>query len=106
MIKRNYNKLGYVPEKIILPSNVKVVDFLNLLGLLKGMTKEEVKIKLDFELNRWNLAEKRNSKIGSLSKGMTQKIVIIQALLNEPNLIVFDEVLNGLDIRMKKMYQK
>ena len=34
---------------------------------------------------------------------MTQKIVIIQALLNEPNLIVFDEVLNGLDISMQKM---
>lgn len=103
MIKRNYNKLGYVPEKIILPSNVRVVDFLNLLGLLKGMTEEEVKIKLDFELNRWNLVEKRNSKIGSLSKGMTQKIVIIQALLNNPNLIVLDEVLNGLDVGMQKM---
>lgn len=102
-IKRNYSRLGYVPEKLILPSGLQVFEFLKMLGLLKGMKPGEINKKIEDDLTIWKLKEKKNSKIGSLSKGMHQKLIIIQALLDNPDLVVFDEVLNGLDIEMQKL---
>lgn len=102
-IKRNYSRLGYVPEKLILPGGLQVFEFLKMLALLKGMAQKEINKKIEDDLTIWKLNEKKNSKIGSLSKGMHQKLIIIQALLDNPDLVVFDEVLNGLDIEMQKL---
>lgn len=102
-IKRNYSRLGYVPEKLILPNGLKVYEFLKMLALIKGMNDKEIDEKIDLFLEMWKLNEKRNSKIGSLSKGMHQKLIIIQSLIDSPDLVVFDEVLNGLDGEMQKL---
>lgn len=102
-IKRNYSNLGYVPEKLLLPNNISINDFLQIIGLIKEMKKTDIQIKIDNDLKLWELNEKKHSKIGSLSKGMHQKIIIMQALIKSPDLIVFDEVLNGLDVGMQKL---
>lgn len=106
IIIRNYSTLGYVPEKIILPTSVSVYEFLETIGLIKNIREYELHKIIDFELSRWKMLEKRNAKIGSLSKGMMQKIIIIQAIMNNSDLVVFDEVLNGLDINMQNMFFK
>lgn len=90
-------KIGYVPEKLIMPNEMTVKEFLYCFGELKGVEIIELDNIIDNELKKWGIFEKKNRKIGSLSKGMIQKILIIQAVLDNPDLIVFDEVLNGLD---------
>ena len=102
-IKKENIKIGYVPEKMIMPSEMTIYDFLLCLGELKGVEKEWLDKKIDYELSKWGLIEKQNNKIKTLSKGMVQKVLIIQAFLDEPDFLIFDEVLNGLDRYMQKL---
>ena len=102
-IKKENIKIGYVPEKMIMPSEMTIYDFLLCLGELKGVEKERLDKKIDYELSKWGLTEKQNNKIKTLSKGMVQKVLIIQAFLDEPDFFIFDEVLNGLDRYMQKL---
>ena len=102
-IKKENIKIGYVPEKMIMPSEMTIYDFLLCLGELKGVEKERLDKKIDYELSKWGLTEKQNNKIKTLSKGMVRKVLIIQAFLDEPDFLIFDEVLNGLDRYMQKL---
>lgn len=102
-IIRNYLKLGYVPEKINLPSSLCIEEFIKMLARLKGMNEKDIQKQIDADLKKWKLYEKKYTKIKKLSKGMHQKLIIIQALIDNPQLIVFDEVLNGLDIEMQHL---
>ena len=65
--------------------------------LKKGKTKE-----LDYYLDYFSLTTAKEKRLGELSKGMLQKVIIIQAFLGEPDVLVFDEALNGLDSVMQK----
>lgn len=102
-IIRNYLQLGYVPEKINLPSSLCIEEFIKMLARLKGMNEKVLQRQIDLDLKKWKLYEKKHTKIKKLSKGMYQKLIIIQALIDNPQLIVFDEVLNGLDIEMQHL---
>ncbi len=93
---------GYIPEKIIMPSQMTVEDFLYTLGLLRGIKEKDLSIIIDELLKEWKMNEKKKNKIRELSKGMGQKLLIIQAIMSSPNLLIFDEVLNGLDKEMQK----
>ena len=72
---------------------VTVEDFLINIGLIKGVINPGDKIA--FLLKEWDLEGQK--KIKELSKGMRQKILIIQLLLNDADLYFFDEPLSGLD---------
>ena len=65
---------------------------------LKGGAKEEI----NYYLNYWDLNDAKNKRLSELSKGMLQKVIITQAFLGEPEVLVFDEALNGLDYLMQK----
>lgn len=101
-IGKNGLTIGYVPEKIILPSRMKVIDFLLELGKLRGVNTDKLNDIIDKELLYWKILDKKKNKISTLSKGMVQKILIIQALLHSPDLLILDEALNGLDISMQE----
>ncbi len=89
---------SYIPEKLNIPDNVKVIDYLELMKEIRNCSNDKMMYLIDyFELN--NHLDK---KIKSLSKGTYQKLLIIQALMNEASLIILDEVLNGLDYYMQQ----
>ena len=94
VIDLNVSKLAYVPERFTFPENIKVYDFLD--KLCKVKTKEKMEDKINYLLDWWKID--RNKKISNLSKGMKQKLLIMQAIILEVDLYIFDEPLNGLDI--------
>ncbi|HOI46260.1 MAG TPA: ABC transporter ATP-binding protein [Bacilli bacterium] len=94
--------IGYIPEKVLLPDFMKVEQFLIEIGRLKS-TKE---IEINPLLERYQLLDKKNHKISSLSKGMKQKLLIIQSFMGDTKLFLFDEPLNGLDEASKELFMQ
>src|SRR5439155_10671287 len=64
---------------------------------LKDVSRSDIDKRIDFWLERMNLAEWRNKKTADLSKGMQQKIQFISTVMHDPDLLVLDEPFSGLD---------
>lgn len=90
--------LGYVPEEPFLYPFLAGREYLQLTGRLRGMAEPKLNGKIDAMLDLFALYEHRHSPIASYSKGMKQKVLIISALLHDPEVIIFDEPLSGLDV--------
>lgn len=105
-VEKKEIKIGYVPEKYILPEYIKVKDYLMVLGKLRKIPYSKLCSIIDSNLKEWGLYEYRDYKVKQLSKGMIQKIVLIQCFFHEPDLYIFDEALNGLDIKMQEKLLK
>ena len=93
---------GYVPEKYTLAEYMTIYDFLIMMGLLRGINKDNLNYKIDELLKYWEIYDYRFKRMKELSKGMMQKVVIIQALIHNPDVYIFDEALNGLDPSMQE----
>jgi ABC-2 type transport system ATP-binding protein len=91
-------RLGYVPEEAILYSYLTGLEYLQLMGCLRGMGPRETERKANDLLELFSLHPHRHAPISTYSKGMKQRVLIAGALLHDPELIIFDEPLNGLDI--------
>ena len=91
------DKVGYLPEERGLYKKMKVMDTLLFLAELKGKTGKEVERKALNYLKRFDLTERKNSKLEDLSKGNQQKIQFIAAILHDPEFLIFDEPFSGLD---------
>lgn len=95
----NYKKqVGYVPEEPNLYPYLSGLEYLQLIGNLREIEAKVLKKKIDTLLDLFSLNDQRHSTLGSYSKGMRQKILIIAALLHDPEILVFDEPLSGLDV--------
>ena len=90
--------LGYVPEEPDLYSYLTGREYLQLVGRLRCLPARTLESRIDQLLNLLSLHEHRYSPMSSYSKGMKQKILISAALLHNPDLLVFDEPLSGLDV--------
>lgn len=90
--------LGYVPEEPFVYPYLTGREYLQLTGRLRGMEERTLGEKIDAMLDLFSLYEHRYSPIASYSKGMKQKVLITAALLSNPDLLVFDEPLSGLDV--------
>lgn len=93
VIKKSNLKISYVPEKVMLPRFVKTIDFLNILREIKESSLD----KMNELITYFDLDIVKEKKIKELSKGMMQKVLLIQALMDDSSVFIFDEVLNGLD---------
>jgi ABC-2 type transport system ATP-binding protein len=91
-------RLGYVPEEPELYPFLSGWEYLELVGTLRGLDKSQLEKKIGAMLELFSLAPHRYSLIGSYSKGMRQRILLISALLHDPPLLIFDEPLSGLDV--------
>lgn len=100
----NTNKISYIPEKISFPEFITVYDFLVNIGLIRGMTQNILEERILKLLCEWKIEAAKNKQMSYLSKGMHQKVLIIQALLRDSELYLFDEPLNGLDSYMKAKF--
>jgi ABC-2 type transport system ATP-binding protein len=90
--------LGYVPEEANLYPYLTGQEYLELVGTLRGMPQPRMKIKIEALLELFSLFSHRHLSIGSYSKGMRQRILLISALMDNPDVLVLDEPLSGLDV--------
>jgi ABC-2 type transport system ATP-binding protein len=91
-------RLGYVPEEPNLYPYLTGWEYLELIGTLRGMPSAELQKKIDALLQLFSLHPHRHSTVGSYSKGMRQRILLIAALMDNPEIFIFDEPLSGLDV--------
>ncbi len=91
-------RIGYVPETAAIYTHLTGLEYLQMVGRLRGMAPATVDRRAHDLLHLLALHEFRNASIGSYSKGMRQKVLIAAAILHDPDLLVFDEPLSGLDV--------
>lgn len=91
------NIFGYLPQEFGFYPGFTVIDYLEYMATLKGLTKAETKRKIDSLLEQMTLTEVRKKKIRKLSGGMKRRVGIAQALLNDPEILILDEPTAGLD---------
>ncbi len=89
------NVISYVPEKFYYPESCKVKHLLEAFGYLYDIKKEDISNMIDRHCQKWKID--KNKTINQLSKGMQQKVLLIQALMYNAPIFIFDEPLNGLD---------
>lgn len=89
--------IGYLPEERGLYKTMKVGEQCLYLAQMKGLTKAEAKIQLDYWFDRFEIQGWWNKKIEELSKGMAQKIQFVVCVLHKPKLLIFDEPFSGFD---------
>lgn len=90
--------IGYVPETAALFETLTGEEFLELSGRLHDVAEETLQERITTILETFGLAVERSSRLDTYSKGMRQKILIAAALLHDPELILLDEPLTGLDV--------
>jgi ABC-2 type transport system ATP-binding protein len=76
---------------------MKVIDVIVFFARLKGMDERSARREADVWLERMGLAEWRDGKVETLSKGMQQKVQFITTVIHEPELLILDEPQSGLD---------
>lgn len=89
--------IGYLPEERGMYQRINILDQLIYFGELKGMTRQDAKQKALEGLEKLELSDYANKKLETLSKGNQQKVQILEAIVNEPDIVVFDEPFSGLD---------
>lgn len=90
--------IGYVPEEAHLYGYMSGVEFLQLVGRLRGFPEALIEAKATRLLKLLHLESAQHSPISTYSKGMRQRVLISAALLHDPQLLIFDEPLSGLDV--------
>jgi ABC-2 type transport system ATP-binding protein len=91
-------RLGYVPEQSEIYPHLSASDYLVMVGRLRGIAEKSLKVKINGFLDIFDLEEDRDAPISSYSKGMKQKVLIAAALLHDPDILLLDEPMSGLDV--------
>ena len=95
--KEYMNILGYLPQYPRFYQSFTAREFLLYMAAMKGIDKNKAVQKTEELLEKVNLTEQMNQKIGSFSGGMKQRLGIAQAILNDPEILILDEPTAGLD---------
>lgn len=90
-------RVGYMPENPYVYQYLKPIEFLDLCGRLVGLDKRTRRSRSEEMIDKVGLRHAADRPIGKFSKGMMQRIGLAQALLHDPELLVLDEPMSGLD---------
>lgn len=102
-LKPFQRRIGYVPEEQHLYPHLSGREYLQLVGRLRGLPRRVLEPKMDELLRLVGLWEDRHLALASYSKGMRQKILLLAALLHDPELLILDEPFSGLDVNAAMM---
>lgn len=98
LMGRDYRaKLGYMPQQQGFYEQFSAMEFLRYIGKLKGLKGKKLNAQVEELLTKVNLYEQRHRPMSSFSGGMRQRVLLAQALLGEPGIIIMDEPTAGLD---------
>lgn len=90
-------KLGYIPENAIFPKDITSFEYLKYLGILNGIDKSLVKNQIEEFLEKFGILDLKDKKPNQFSSGQKKKVLLIQALLSNPEIIILDEPAANLD---------
>lgn len=91
------SRIGYLPETANFPSNLTVLDMLRFTGSTCNMTRQDIEAASEKWLRRLGLWDARKRPLRNYSKGMQQRANFAIALLHDPDLLILDEPMSGLD---------
>lgn len=89
--------IGYLPDTPPLYNEMTTRDYLRFVARLKNVSREQVPAFVDEAMNKTNLHEVSDVRLGELSHGFRQRVGIAQALVHKPRVLILDEPINGLD---------
>lgn len=92
-----HSRLGYLPEAPYFYDYLSAEEFLSFYGRLAGLPREAVEQRIPHLLGQVGLVEARHKQLRKFSKGMLQRIGLAQALVHDPELVILDEPMSGLD---------
>jgi ABC-2 type transport system ATP-binding protein len=90
-------ELGYLPEQPYFYDQLSVYELVALYATLAGVKRAILREKVLAALDKVNLLERLNTKVRALSKGLTQRVALAQAIVASPRLLILDEPFSGLD---------
>lgn len=97
MTEAHLAQIGYMPEERGLYKTMTVEAQALFLGQLRGLSKRDARTKLNYWLEKLDIADWRKKRIEELSKGMAQKVQFVCTVLHEPDLLILDEPYSGFD---------
>jgi len=102
--------IGYLPEDPALPEYLTVEEFLGYLARLRSVKPQEAKQRIGELMEIFNLTRLKHEFIGSLSKGLRQRVAVASAFIHKPKILILDEPFLGLDpegqLKVKSMVKQ
>lgn len=95
------SKIGYMPQQQAFYPNFTVEQFMFYMAYLRDMKKVEAKEKIDWALDLVSLQDMKKKKIKALSGGMKQRLLLAQAIIADPDILILDEPTAGLDPKQR-----
>lgn len=94
--------IGYVPEFITFPENISSYNFLKYMGKTNGLRGRYLRERIEYLMKSLEIWEHRDKDVNSFSSGMKKRVMIIQGIIHDPEILILDEPEAGLDINNRK----
>jgi ABC-2 type transport system ATP-binding protein len=98
--------VGYMPENPIVFDNLKVIEFFRFVASLRSIPRDLFQERLERYVSLFHLGDELRKKMGKLSRGNVQKVLAVAAFLPEPDVLVMDEPMSGMDPEAQHVFKE